>query len=140
MDVEADSVNEVSVADWRGHSKHSVSPTLSFCDAETQTEITGEFLDRLEFELTSTGEKKDKLAKEKDDLTRDSKGLQHALKNPKFDISKFKERDEISNFTLAFHTGMHLCFLYDVLHNKAQNLHYGSYAKKNTSPEQTLGS
>ena len=30
--------------------------------------------------------------------------------------------------------------LYDMLHDKAQNLNYGSYAKKNTSPEQNLGS
>ena len=54
---------------------NSVSPSLSFCDAETrtQTEIKGEFLDLLEFELKSTGEEKDKLAKEKDELTRDSK-------------------------------------------------------------------
>ena len=56
----------VSWADWRGHSKHnSVSPTLSFCDADTQTEITGEFFDRLEFELKSTDEEKDKLGKKK---------------------------------------------------------------------------
>ena len=29
--------------------------------------------------------------------------------------------------------------LYDTLHDKAQNLNYGSYAKKNTSPEQKQG-
>ena len=45
-----------------------------------KTEITGEFLDRLEFELKSTGEE---IAKEKDELTRDSKRLQLALKSPK---------------------------------------------------------
>ena len=28
--------------------------------------------------------------------------------------------------------------LSDMLHDKAQNLNYGSYAKKNTSPEQRL--
>ena len=38
-----------------------------------KTEIKGEFLDLLEFELKSTGEENDKLAKEKDELTRDSK-------------------------------------------------------------------
>ena len=82
---------------------NSVSPTLnSFCDAETQTEITGEFLDRLEFELKSIGEEKDKLANEKDELTRDSKRLPHALKNPKFDISKFKEKGE----DIEFYTGL----------------------------------
>ena len=73
MDVEADSVNEVSVDQIDVDTQsNGVSPTLSFCDAETQTEITGEFLDRLEFELKSTGEEKDKLANEKDELNRDS--------------------------------------------------------------------
>ena len=72
--------------------------SFSFCDAETQTKITGEFLDRLEFELKSTDEEKDKLAKEKDEWTRDSKRLQHALKNLKFDISKFKEKGEDIEF------------------------------------------
>ena len=87
MDGEADSVNEVSVEQIHVYTQsNSVSPTLSFCDAETQTEMTGEFLDRLEFELKSTGEEKDKLAKEKDLLTRDSKRLQLALKSLKFDI------------------------------------------------------
>ena len=64
MGVEADSVNEVSVEQIDMDTQsNGVSPTLSFCDAETQTEMTGEFLDRLEFELKSTGEEKDKLAK-----------------------------------------------------------------------------
>ena len=109
----------VSWGDWRGHSKQQC---FTFCDAETQTEITGEFLDRLEFELKSTGEEKDKLAKEKDELTRDSKRLQLALKNPRFDISKFKEKDE----DIKFYTGLPhwdaLMLLYDMLHDKAQNL------------------
>ena len=94
----------------------------------------------MEFELKSTGEEKDKLAKEKDELTRDSKRLQHALKNPKFDISKFKEKGE----DIEFYTGLPhwdaLMLLHDMLHDKAQNLNYGSYAKKNTSPDQNLGS
>ena len=140
MDVDAESVNEVSVGQIDVDTQNnSVSPTLSICGAETQTEITGEFLDWLELELKSTGEEKGKLAKEKDELTRDSKRLQHALKNPKFDISKFKEKDE----DIEFYTGLPywdaLMLLYDMLHNKAQNLNYGSYAKKNTSPEQKLG-
>ena len=91
-------------------------------------------------ELKSTGEEKDKLAKEKDELTRDSKRLQHALKSPKFDISKFKEKDE----NIEFYPGLPHCMdalmlLYDMLHDKAQNLNYGSYANKHTSPEQKLG-
>ena len=103
MDVEDDSVNEVSVEQIDVDTQsNNVSPTLSFCDAETQTEITGEFLDRLEFELKSIGEEKDKLANEKDELTRDSKRLQHALKNPKFGISKFKEKGE----DIEFYTGL----------------------------------
>ena len=139
MDVEDDSVNEVSVEQIDVDTQsNNVSPTLSFCDAETQTEITGEFLDRLEFELKSIGEEKDKLANEKDELTRDSKRLQHALKNPKFGISKFKEKGE----DIEFYTGLPqwdtLLLFYDMLH-EAQNLNYGSHAKKNTSPEQNLG-
>ena len=140
MDFEADSVNEVSVEQiYVDTQSNSVSPTLSFCDAERQTEITGEFLDRLEFELKSTGEEKDKLAKEKDELTRDSKRLQHALKNPKFDISKFKEKGEDIEFYPGLPHWNALMLLYDMLHDKAQNLNYGSYVKKNTSPEQNLG-
>ena len=103
MDVEADSVNEVSVEQIDVDTQsNSVSPTLSFCDSETQTEITGEFVDRLEFQLKSTGEEKDKLAKEKYELTRDSKRLQQALKDPKFDVSKFKKEDE----DIEFYTGL----------------------------------
>ena len=122
MNVEADSENEVLVEQIDVDTQsNNVSPTLSFCDAKTQTEITGEFLDLLEFELKSTGEKKDKLAKEKDELTRDSKRLQHRLKNPKFDISRFKEKDE----DIEFYTGLPhwdaLMLLYDMLHDKAQN-------------------
>ena len=93
----------------------------------------------MEFELKSTGEGKDKLAKEKHELARDSKRLQHALKNPAFDISKFKEKDE----DIEFYTGLPhwdaLMLLNDMLHDKAQNLNYGSFAKKNTRPEQNLG-
>ena len=123
MGGETDSVNEVPVEQIHVDTQsNSVSPTVSFCDAETQTEITGEFLDRLEFELKSTGEENDKLAKEKDELTRDLKRLQLALKNPKFDISKFKEKDE----DIKFYTGLlhwdALMLLYDMLHDKAQNL------------------
>ena len=66
MDVEDDLVNEVSVQQTDVDTQsNSVSPTLSFYDAETQTEITGEFLDRLEFELKSTGEEKDQFCKRK---------------------------------------------------------------------------
>ena len=40
MDVEADSVNEVSVEQIDEDTQsNNVSPTLSFCDTETQTEL-----------------------------------------------------------------------------------------------------
>ena len=107
-----------------------------FVTLRRKTEITGEFLNRLEFELKSTGEE---IAKEKDELTRDSKRLQLALKSPKVWHFKFKEKDQ----DIKFYTGLPhwyaLMLLYDKLHYKAQNLNYGSYAKKNTSPEQKLG-
>ena len=45
---------------------------------------------------------------------------------------------KILNFILAFLTGIHM-LLNDMLHDKVQNLNYGSYANKNTSPEQKLG-
>ena len=72
-------------------------------------------------------------------MTRDSKRFQHALKNPKFDISKFKEKDEDIEFYTGHPHWDALMLLYDMLHDKTQNLNYGSYVKKNTSPEQTLG-
>ena len=93
----------------------------------------------MEVELKSTGEEKEKLAKEKDVLTSDSKRLQHALKNPKFDISKFKEKDEDIEFYTDLPDWDALMLLYDMLRDNAQNLNYGSYAKKHASPEQKLG-
>ena len=47
--------------------------------------------------------------KEKDELTRDVKRLQHALKKLNFAFQNLRKRMKASNFTLAFH-GMHLCF------------------------------
>ena len=47
--------------------------------------------------------------------------------NPKFDISKFKDRDE----DIEFYTGLPhwdaLLLLYDLVHHKAQCLKYGNY-------------
>lgn len=137
MDEVPNPENEVSVLECTLDSNDL--PALSFCDAETQTEITGELLDRLEGELKQTGVEKERLAKEKDELTRESKRLQHAVQNPKFDISKFKERDE----DVEFYTGLPhwdaLMLLYGMLHDKAQNLNYGTYEKKDTGSEQKLG-
>ena len=83
MDVAAGSVNEESGEQVYVDSQStSVLPTFSFCDAETRTEITGRLLDRLEVELKATGVEKDKIEKAKEELTRDSKKLQNALKNP----------------------------------------------------------
>ena len=88
MDVEADSVNEVLVdqIDMETQS-NSVSPTLSFCDAETQIEITGEFLDRLEFKLKSTGPEKDKLANKK---RRVDYRFKETSRTEKCEVSHFK--------------------------------------------------
>ena len=137
MDEVPNPENEVSVLECTLDSNDL--PARSFCDAETQTEITGELLDRLEGELKQTGVEKERLAKEKDELTRESKRLQHAVQNPKFDISKFKERDE----DVEFYTGLPhwdaLMLLYGMLHDKAQNLNYGTYEKKDTGSEQKLG-
>ena len=140
MDVEADSVNKLSIEQIHVDTKsNSVSLTLSFCDAETQN-WNNRRISRsigIWFKIDCRGKRQ--LAKEKDELTRDSTRLQRALKNPKFDISKFKKKDE----DIEFYTGLPhwdaLMLLYDMLHDKAQNLNYGSYAKKNTSPEQKPG-
>jgi len=88
----------------------------------------------LEFELKSTGDEKDKLAKEKDELTRDSKRVQHALKNPKYDISKFKEKDEDIEILHWLPYSDALMLLYDMLHGKAQNLNYGSLSRGGGTP------
>ena len=61
-----------------------------------------------------------------------------ALKNPKFDNSK---KDEDVEFDTCLPQWDTLMILYNMLHDKAQNLNYGSYAsaKKDTSSEQKLG-
>ena len=107
----------VSWADWRGHSKQQCF-TDSFLLWYWGANWDNRRISRsLEFELKSTGEGKDKLAKEKHELARDSKRLQHALKNPTFDISKFKEKDE----DIEFYTGLPhwdaLMLLNDMLHD-----------------------
>ena len=56
-------------------------PAPSFSDAETQTEMTGELLDRIEAELNETRDEKVKVVKERDELMKESKRLQH-LKCP----------------------------------------------------------
>ena len=45
---------------------------------------------------------------------------------------------KMSNFTMAIHTDT-LMLLNHMLHDKEQNLNYGSYANKDTSSEQRLG-
>ena len=70
----------------------------SFSDAETQTEMTVELLDRIEAELNEIRDEKEKVVKERDELIKESKRLQHLMENPKFDISKFKDRDEDIEF------------------------------------------
>ena len=114
-------------------------PAPSFSDAETQTEMTGELLDRIEAELNEIRDEKEKVVKERDELIKESKRLQHLMENPKFDISKFKDRDE----DIEFYTGLPhwdaLLLLYDLVHDKAQCLNYGNYKKKDTVSVQKLG-
>ena len=118
---------------------HEETIQASFCDAATQTEITVEILDQIESELKEIIEKKDKVARERAELSSATKRLQHLVKNPKFDISKFKGNDE----DVEFYTGLPhwdaLMLLYDMVNQKAQNLNYGSYEKKGIGSEQKLG-
>ena len=118
---------------------HEVTIQASFCDAETQTEITVEILDQIEADLKEIREKKEKVERERDELSRETKRLKHLVKNPKFDILKFKDNDE----DIEFYTGLPhwdaLMLLYDMVNQKAQNLNYGSYEKKGTGSEQKLG-
>ena len=107
----------------------------SFCDAETQTEITGEKIDRMQVEIKEVCEEKEELEKEIEKL----KELRLITENQKFDITKFKEKDE----DIEFYTGLPhwdaLMLLYNMVSDKAQNhLNYGSYEKKATDVEQKL--
>ena len=56
-------------------------------------------MNRLKAELKQTGIEKERLAKQKDELTRESRKVQHAVKNPKFDIAKFMEKDDAEFYT-----------------------------------------
>lgn len=56
--------------------------------------MTRELLDQIEAELKEIKDRKEKVAKERDELTKELKTLKYLIKNPKFGISKFKERDE----------------------------------------------
>ena len=118
---------------------HEESIPASFCDAATQTEMTVEMLDRMEAELKEMREEKERLARERDELSRDLKRLQHVTKNQRFDIVKFKDSPE----DVEFYTGLPhwdaLMLLYDLVSQKAQNLNYGSYEKKDSGSEQKLG-
>ena len=52
----------------------------SFCDADTQTETTGEMLDRMEAERKEMREEKERVARERDELSRELKRFQHVAK------------------------------------------------------------
>ena len=92
-------------------------------------------LDRMEAELKEMREEKERLARERDELSRELKRLQHVTKNQKFDIVKFKDSPE----DVEFYTGLPhwdaLMLLYDLVSQKAQNLNYGSYEKKDSGSE-----
>ena len=62
-------------------------PAPSFSDAETQTEMTGQLLDRIEAELNEIRDEKENIVKERAELIKESKILQHLMVNPKFDIN-----------------------------------------------------
>ena len=113
--------------------------TRSFCDAETQTEINGEQIDRIQAAIQEVGEEKEELEKEREKLKEESKKLRLITENQKFDITKFKEKDE----DIEFYTGLPhwdaLMLLYNMVSDKAQNLNYGSYEKKAIGVEQNLG-
>ena len=67
---------------------------------------------------------------EKDELTKESKRLQHAVKDPKFDISKFKGKDEdVESYSGPPHWDA-LMILNGMLYDKAQYLNYGTFEKK----------
>ena len=95
----------------------SVLPTPSFSDAET--EITGE-LRRGKGQASKRNWRVDLGFKETS-----------ALKNPKFDNSK---KDEDVEFDTCLPQWDTLMLLYNMLHDKAQNLNYGSIRclEKNT--------
>lgn len=79
------------------------------------------------------------MARERDELSRETKRLQHLVKNPKFDILKFKDNDEdVESYTGLPHWDA-LMLLYDMVNQKAQNLNYGSFEKKANGSEQKLG-
>ena len=80
-------------------------PAPSFSDAEIQTEMIGELLDRIEAELNEIGDEKEKVVKERDELINESKRLQHLMES-----QNLRTEMNILNFTLVYPTGMPFCF------------------------------
>lgn len=50
--------------------------------------MTGELLDQIEAELKEIRDRKEKVAKERDELTKELKTLKYLIKNPKFGYLK----------------------------------------------------
>ena len=85
-------------------------PAPSFSDAEIQTEMTGELLDRIEAELHEVRDEKEKVVKERDELIKESKRLQHLWKIRNLTSQNLRSKMKILNFTLVYPTGMPFCF------------------------------
>ena len=61
------------------------------------------------------------------------------MENPKFDISKFKDQYEDTEFYTALPNWDALLLLHDLVHDKAQCLNYGNYKKKDTVSVPKIG-
>ena len=81
----------------------------------------------MEAELKEMREERERVARERGELSREFKRLQQ--KKKKFDIVKFRDSAE----DVEFYTGLThwdaLILLYDLVSQKAQNLNYGSQEK-----------
>ena len=85
-------------------------PAPSFSDAEIQTEITRELLDRIEAELNEIRDEKEKVVKERDELIKEAKRPQHLMENPNLTSQNLRTKMKILNFTMVYPTGMPFCF------------------------------
>ena len=112
MDVVAGSVNEVSVeqVDRARHSKHQSFTDRLFPSVmlRRKLKLIEQFTRSIGIWIKSDWQEASKRKRRVDFRFKETS----ALKNPKFDNSKFnlRKRMKMSNFTLAIHTVIHLCF------------------------------
>ena len=115
MDVVAGSVKEVSVeqVDRARHLKHQTFTDRLFPSVmlRRKLKLIEEFTRSIGIWIKSDWQEKGQAGKRKRRVDFRFKETS-ALKNPKFDNSKFnlRKRMKMSNFTLAIHTVIHLCF------------------------------